>query len=187
MVNAYYLGQLTAQPVKLQKMAANSNLKQLMLDRFIKEALTPDEYAQLSPDRLQMSSLESAEKSLPSQKIDWDPAAGASREPGLPSHDLAKGEMPSAGLTDPEHYSPLRDESHGGAGVKDKAQALLQKVKGGIVDTSASVGTALGGEAGKGFLKNPHTRTIAALLALLGAGAGGAYALSGGSGDKKER
>ena len=62
------------------------------------------------------------------------------------------------------------------AGLAGKAKRLMS----GLTGTSESIGKALGGEAGQGFLKNPHTRTIAALLALLTAGGVGARALGGG-------
>jgi len=76
-----------------------------------------------------------------------------------------------------------------GAGAPDPS--LWQRIKGyadaarsGVVGASKWTGEHLGGVEGQGFFKNPHTRTIAALLALLGAGYGG-YRLT--RGDEKER
>lgn len=137
MVNAYRLGQLTAQPKEFQKMAANNQIKRLVADRFKKEAMgeTGEGGSQFFP--------EGAEEALKPAPAPIGEAAG---------------------------------------GLRSKGQGLLNSIKG----VSSDIGTKyLGGEAGKGLLKNPHTRTIAALLALLGAGGAGAYALSGG-GDKKE-
>ena len=155
MVNAYYLGQLTAQPVKLQKMAANSKLKQLIMDKFTKAAFDEPRY-----------------EGMP-EGGEWSPAAAAEATPPV---DIAALEQEVKDLK-------------GGALTRGarSVEGGLSKAQTGITGLSSRIGTSLGGEAGKGFLKNPHTRTIAALLALLGTGAGGAYALSGGSGDKKER
>lgn len=134
MMNAYRLGQLTAQPQKFEKMAENSHLRKAVMQKFA--------------------------------------AVGS---------DLDVAPKPEPAFTVSPEAPPISPSEIKGITNPSPAKGILNKLQAG----SESVGKTLGGEAGKGFLKNPHTRTIAALLALLTAGGVGGAMMSGGD-SKKE-
>lgn len=173
MINAYRFGQLTAQPAKFQKMAAASTIKRLVMDKFTKAAFDEPRF-----------------EGMP-EGGEWSPAAAAEATPpvDIPALESQVKNLEGGALT----RGARKTEELAGKGLTSAKQGLgwagekAKSLGGGIAGASESVGKALGGEVGKGFTKNPHTRTIAALLALLTAGGLGAHALSGGGGDTKER
>jgi len=173
MLNAYRLGQLTAQPAKFQKMAAHSNIKRLVVARFTKEAMG--------------ETGEGGSQFFPEEAMNATPHAQSGPITDVSALEQQVKDLQGGGLVS----GARKAEELAGKGVASAKKGLSwagEKAKsfgGGIAGASESVGKALGGEVGKGFTKNPHTRTIAALLALLTAGGVGAHALSGG-GDKKE-
>ncbi len=159
MLNAYTMGRLTANPAKFTKMASKSDLSKLVRERFAKSAFDEPRF-----------------EGMP-EGGEWNAATAAEATPPV---DIAALESEAAKLKGGKLTQGARatEEGVGKATgwVGDKAKGLWSGAK----DLSSGINTRLGGQAGG------HTRTLMALLALLGAGGAGAYALSG-SGNKKER
>ena len=158
MLNAYTLGQMTANPAKFTKFAAKSQLSKSVVERFVKSAFDEPRF-----------------EGMP-EGGEWTAATAAEATPPV---DIAALESEAAKLKGGKLTQGARSVEEGAGKAKNwignQAGSLWGKTK----DLSSGINTRLGGQAGG------HTRTVMALLALLGAGGAGAYALGGG--DKKER